>query len=159
MFDLDWFPALMCSSSFESLFSLFLFLICCFPSSCPLCCYLSQPLPPLAQPVCLCVCARACVRVPCFSPSACQRSSTLLGIFLSLSIYLLMAMLVRFCLPTRLLPFRESEVLSANVFLLSFSVFSPPNLVPSKYLSTLHLSVAPGADPGSAGSLTSRQPP
>lgn len=42
--------------------------------------------------------------------------------------------------------------------LLFFSIFSPLNLVPSKHLSTLLLMVVPGADPGSVGSLTSRQP-
>lgn len=41
---------------------------------------------------------------------------------------------------------------------LFFSIFSPPNPLPSKYLSASLLITAPGADPGSAGALTSQLP-
>lgn len=41
---------------------------------------------------------------------------------------------------------------------LFFSIFSSPNPLPSKYLSASLLIMAPGADPGSVGSLTPQQP-
>ena len=101
----------------------------------------------------------ACMSSPLwFSHCACQCCATLaetmLGIFLSASVYLLMAMLVRVRLPPCVLVLSESEVLHFLVFIFIFSPLHDTSGV--NICRPLHPKMtAPLADPGSVGSLTS----
>lgn len=96
----------------------------CFRHSCSFPCITISPSLYLHISVCVCAC-----RPLSGSLSACQccamLAETMLGIFLSASIYLLMVMLVRVRLHTCVLVLRESEVLSGNLYLLfPFFIFS-----------------------------------
>ena len=98
--------------------------------------------------MCVCVCVCVCAIVaPSLLVSLCVPllAETMLGIFLSATIYLLMAMLVRVCLPTCVLLSRESEVFWGNLYLLFLLLHHSISwLLQSKYLSASVLMTVQG---------------